>query len=187
MLDKLLESKQTRERASGSAILSITAHTALIAAAVYATAQARVQPTRLSYVVPTDYFPRISHATQSTQITTPRPKRIDGQRPIYVEPALEIKILPLDVTGVLSKPSDFGATRISSGGSTSTSDSASGLSGGPLSAEQVEKQVAVIGGNGCAGRLASHAIHSRRSWRQESQTAGQNTVCVYSRALVGKL
>ncbi len=147
MLDKLLESKQTRERASGSAILSITAHTALIAAAVYATAQARVQPTRLSYVVPTDYFPRISHATQSTQITTPRPKRIDGQRPIYVEPALEIKILPLDVTCVLSKPRDFGATRISSGGSTSTSDSASGLSGGPLSAEQVEKQVAVIGGN----------------------------------------
>src|SRR5438034_11581338 len=99
MLDKLLESKQTRERASGSAIVSITAHTALIAAAVYATAQARVQPTRLSYVVPTDYLPRISHATHSTQIITPTPRRTAGQRPSYVEPALDTKTLPLDLTG----------------------------------------------------------------------------------------
>ena len=147
MLDRLLESKQTRERARGSAIVSITAHTALIAAAVYATAQARVQPTRLSYVVPADYFPRISHATQRTQITAPRPKPIDGQRPIYVEPTLATKFISIDVTGVLSKPSDFGAARISSGGSIGTSDSASGSSGEPLSAEQVEKQVAVIAGN----------------------------------------
>ncbi len=147
MLDKLLESKQTRGWASGSAIVSITAHTALIAAAVYATAKARVQPVRRSYVVTADYVPRISHAAQPTLITTPRPKRIDGQRPIYVEPVLEINILPIDVTGVLSRPSDFGPTRITSGRSTGSSDSATGSSGEPLSAEQVEKQVAVIAGN----------------------------------------
>ena len=68
MLDKLLESKQTRGWASGSAIVSITAHTALIAAAVYATAQARVQPVRRSYVVTADYVPRIAHAAQPTPI-----------------------------------------------------------------------------------------------------------------------
>src|SRR5207245_11662265 len=124
--------KEAGGRASCSGMAGITAHAAVIAAAVYATAQARVQPVRRSYVVTADYVPRISHAAQPTLITTPRPKRIDVQRPIYVEPVLEINIRPIDVTGVLSRPSDFGPTRITSGRSTGSSDSATGSSGQPL-------------------------------------------------------
>jgi hypothetical protein len=40
MLETLLESRSRREGSAGGAIVSVTAHTALIAVAVYATAQA---------------------------------------------------------------------------------------------------------------------------------------------------
>jgi len=147
MLDRLLESKQERERSSGGAIVSITAHTAMIAAAVYATAHGRLQPTRPLDEVRPIYFPRISHAPLPTRTTTQKPRSIDSQRPIYVDPSVEIKLPPVDVTDVLSRTSDFGPSRLGLGESTSSSDSASGMSGEPFSAEQVEKQVAVAPGN----------------------------------------
>ncbi len=147
MLDRLLESKPARARTTGSAIVSITAHTALIAAAVYATAEARVQATRPSELVRPIYFPRIPDPASPTRTLEQTPKATSGQRPIYVDPAIDIKLPAVDVESVLSSPNDFIRTPLTSGGGTTTADSDSPTAGTTFSAEQVEKQVAVAAGN----------------------------------------
>src|SRR5216110_2180417 len=148
MLDKLLESKPARARATGGAIVSITAHTALIAAAVYATAQARVQATRPSELVRPIYFPRIPAPAAPRRASEQSSKPI-GQRPIYIDPVIDIKLPPVDVKNVLSGPNDFKRTPVIFGGgsATATADSAGLMAGTPFRAEQVEKQVAVAAGN----------------------------------------
>jgi protein TonB len=147
MLDKLLESKPVRARSTGGAIVSITAHTALIAAAVYATAQARVEARRPSELVRPIYFPRIPDPASPVRTSAQRLKPVAGQRPIFVEPAIDIKLPPVDVGGILSNANDFNRVPISFGGSKTSVDSGGGPAGVAFSAEQVEKQVAVAAGN----------------------------------------
>jgi protein TonB len=146
MLDRLIESKPARARTTGGALVSITAHTALIAAAVYATAQARVQPTRPSELVRPIYFPRIPDPATPTRASQQISKPIAGQRPIYIDPVIDIKLPRVEVEGVLSSPDDFKGTPLAIGGG-STADSGGHTAGMPFSAEQVEKQVAVAAGN----------------------------------------
>ena len=55
MLETLLESRAHSQRSAGGAIASVAAHTAIIAAAVYATAQAHV-PTRDSPATVARFF-----------------------------------------------------------------------------------------------------------------------------------
>ena len=145
MLDRLLESKPARERATGGAILSITAHTALIAAAVYATAQARVQAPHPSELVRAIYFPRIPDAASPPRTPEQRSKPIAGQRLIFVDPAIDIKLPPVDVEGVLSSPTDFVRTPLTFGGSAAEGSGPAARM--PFSAAQVEKQVAIAAGN----------------------------------------
>jgi hypothetical protein len=94
MLERLLESKPAREWSTAGAIASIAAHTALIAAAVYATAQARVQPTRPAESVRPFYFPRIQDRASAVRTST-KSSKPTGQRPIYVDPAISINFQQL--------------------------------------------------------------------------------------------
>jgi protein TonB len=146
MLERLLESKPARERSTAGAIVSIAAHTALIAAAVYATAQARVQPTRPAESVRPFYFPRIPDRASAVRTST-KSSKPTGQRPIYVDPAISIKLPTIDLSGVLTGANDFHRTPLTFGGSSNPADSGSHSAGVPFSAEQVEKQVAVAAGN----------------------------------------
>ena len=147
MLDRLIESKPARERSTGGAIVSIAAHTALIAAAVYATAQARVQPTPPSESVRPFYFPRIPDRASVVRASTKSSKPMPSQHPIYVDPAINIKLPTIDISGVLSVANDFPRTRLGLGGSNNPADSGSRLAGIAFSAEQVEKPVVVAAGN----------------------------------------
>jgi protein TonB len=148
MLDRLFESKPTSRRSTGGAIVSITAHTALIAAAVYATAQARVQPTRPSESVRPFYFPRIPDRASAVRTSTKGSKPVAGQRPIYVDPAININLPTIDISSVLSGSNDFPPTPpLTLAGSSNRADSGSRSAGVLFSAEQVEKQVAVAAGN----------------------------------------
>lgn len=147
MLDRLLASKPARARTAGGAIVSITAHTALIAAAVYATAQARVQATRASESVRSIYFSRIPDRASPTRTSEQRPQPIGGQHPIYVDPAIDIKLPSIDVAGVLSSPTDFSRAPLTFRGSARSADSAGRSAGVPFSANEVERQVAVAAGN----------------------------------------
>jgi protein TonB len=147
MLETLLESKSRRERSAGGAIVSVTAHTALIAAALYATAQARVQPARIPEIVHPVYFPREPIPVQPGSTVTSPQRRFDIHRVRFVAPNVDIKVPSVDITTVMSKPGDFSPGPIASSGSNDGRENGGNSTGSPFLAEQVEKQVGVVAGS----------------------------------------
>lgn len=144
MLETLLESQSKRSRSTSGAIISVTIHTLLIAAALYATAQARPKPARPPEMIRPVYIPTPSIVAASPATTTlTRPA---GPRLMFVEPKLAINVPPIDVSGIVSKPVDFGPTAISSAARDGGGEPGTGVSGAPLRADQVEKQVMVVPG-----------------------------------------
>ena len=146
MLETLLESKPKGSRSTAGAIASVTTHTALIAAAVFATAQARVQPRAPAEIMRPVYFPPSTpqvHTPRSTPAAPTRP--VDGQRMIFVGTHIDIAIPPIDIATVVSKPEDFGSASTGAlrpdGVETQTRDY-----GSPFRADQVDRQVGLIPG-----------------------------------------
>jgi protein TonB len=146
MLETLLESKSRNRRSSGGAIASVTAHTALIAAALYATAQARVEPSRSPETVRPIYFPNPSVPAIKSPNTIPS-TRPNEHRLIFVAPNLDIKVPAVDITGIVSKQEDFGRSLIGPAGSSGGGETGAGSGDTPFRADQVEKQVAVVPGS----------------------------------------
>jgi protein TonB len=147
MLETLLESKSKRERSAGGAIVSVTAHTALIAAALYATAQARVQPAEFAETVRPVYFPHDPLPVRSVSPTMSRQRAFDGHRLVFVAPDVDIGVPSVDISDVVSKPGDFNPATTNSPESNGGEESAQSSSGAPFRADQVEKQVGVIPGS----------------------------------------
>ena len=146
MLDNLLESKPKGSRSTAGTIASVTTHTALIAAAVFATAQARVQPRVSPETVRTVYFPpNVSqvHTPQSTAAAPTRP--LDGHRMIFAGMHIDIAIPPIDFTTVVSKPEDFGSASTSALRPDGVEPQTVGY-GSPFRADQVDRQVGLIPG-----------------------------------------
>ena len=146
MLDRLLESKSRRGRSPAGAIASVTAHTALIAAAVYATAQARVAPVEPTERARPIYFARVSE----TRRASIRKATVPGPAIHIVLPPLRIPVaIPqLDMAGMLSRPDDFTNTALRGTDDLSAGAALGGTPAGiVLRAEQVEKQVAPVAGN----------------------------------------
>src|SRR6266705_786640 len=136
MLETLLESKSRRERSAGGAIVSVTAHTALIAIAVYATAQARVHPAGTIEIVRAVYFPREPIPVPPGSTVASPQRRFDIHRVKFVSPDVDINVPSVDFTPgpIFSVGSNDGRER-------------RGNSGSELfRAEQVEKQVGVVAG-----------------------------------------
>jgi protein TonB len=146
MLETLLESKPKGSRSTAGTIASVTTHTALIAAAVCATAQARVQPRVSAETVRAVYFPPNAprvHNPRSTPAAQRRP--LDGHRMIFVGAHIDIALPPIDINTVVSKPADFSSASTGAlrpdGVETQTVPS-----GSPFRADQVDKQVGLIPG-----------------------------------------
>jgi periplasmic protein TonB len=146
MLETLLESKPKGSRSTAGTIASVTTHTALIAAAVFATAQARVQPRASADTVRAVYFPPNVpqiHTLRSAPAAATRP--VDGHRMIFVGTRIDIAIPPIDITTVVSKPEDFGSASTSAlrpdGARIQTAPD-----GSPFRADQVDRQVGLIPG-----------------------------------------
>src|ERR1700750_898679 len=147
MFDTLLESKVARSRSAGGAFASVTAHSALIAAAVWATAQATVQtakPVEHAHVV---YFP------PTPIVASPRsPAKSPSQRaptlptPIQVSTPVS-KLPPIDFGGISSLPGDLTSPPIPLAGSAGRPGVAVVDSGGVFSENQVEKPAALIAGS----------------------------------------
>ncbi|HEX9084693.1 MAG TPA: energy transducer TonB [Gemmatimonadaceae bacterium] len=146
MLDTLLESKSKRERSAAGAIVSVLGHTALIAGAVYATAQARVQPIGSPETVRPIYFPQTQNPISTAPVMAVRQQPIaTSHRLIFVDPHVDIQVPIMDVGDIASRPDDFSPGPITEG------PKGSGKSGaGPTDteyrADQVDKQVAVVPG-----------------------------------------
>jgi periplasmic protein TonB len=151
MLETLLESKPKGSRSTAGTIVSVTTHTALIAAAVFATAQARVQPRASADTVRAVYFPpnvpRVQTPRSAPAATT---APVDAHRMIFVGTHIDIAIppidiTPIDITTVVSKPEDFGSASTSAlrpdGARIQTAPD-----GSPFRADQVDRQVGLIPG-----------------------------------------
>jgi protein TonB len=151
MLETLLESKSKRGRFAGGAITSITAHTVLIGAALYATAQTRVQPTESPEMVRPFYFPPARHPAPASRPSTPQ-RAVDGRRLAFIEPRVDIKLPSVDIaeivsTDVLTKPGDFRSAPLMGTGTNPGGDGLATAGDTPFRADQVEKQVSLVAGS----------------------------------------
>jgi periplasmic protein TonB len=146
MLETLLESKSKASRSTGGTIASVVAHTVLVVAALYATAQARPQPARPRDTIRPMYIPRPKPPSPLASRATISERRPVGRRLIFVEPNLSIDVPPIDVTGTVSTPDDFSATPFGTASPIDGEDGGTGGDAAPFRADQVEKQVTVIPG-----------------------------------------
>jgi len=146
MLETLLESKSKGSRSTAGTIASVTTHTVLIAAAVFATAQARVQPRVPAETVRPVYFPPSLpqiHTPRSAPAAATHP--VDGHRMIFVGTHIDVAIPPIDITTVITKPGDFGSA--SSGALRPDGVETETVTyGSPFRADQVDRQVGLIPG-----------------------------------------
>jgi protein TonB len=148
MLDTLLESKSKRERSATGAIVSVMTHTALIAAAVYATAQARVQPMGSPETLRPIYFPQAQNPASTVRPPTARQQPLMISRSLtFVEPHVDINVPLVDVGDIVSRPGDFSPGPITATGPKSGGARGATPADTPFRADQVEKQVAVVPGS----------------------------------------
>jgi periplasmic protein TonB len=150
MLETLLESNSKEGRSIAGAITSVAAHTALIVAAVYATAQARpAHPIHREIVRPV-YIPRATAPARVTSAAPPAQARPLARRLVFVEPNLSnlssIDVPPIDATGIVARLGDFPPTSIGADTPGTGGDGGSGAVDAPFRAEQVEKQVSLVPG-----------------------------------------
>jgi periplasmic protein TonB len=144
MLERLLESRFKPERSVGGTIASVTGHTALVAAALYATAQThvRARPTddavHVTYVTP----PEAISAVDPTPTTPVAP--IKERQPFFVDVKIpDISVVPITSGPVVASPGDFARVPMDAGNVAGTSLPSPGAT---FRADQVEKQVAVLPG-----------------------------------------
>lgn len=152
MLHRLLESKPQRFRSPAGAIVSVAAHSAFIAAAVYATAQAHVAPSTRGEIVRPLYFPSPAHSRASPTPSSTRAPASTSRPPIHhivspAVPGVSVPPPPLDLSGVLAQQEDFRIAGDGAGDPHDTGANAGDSAGTVLSAEQVEKQVVLAPGN----------------------------------------
>jgi periplasmic protein TonB len=147
MLETLLESKAKSEGSVAGAIVSVTAHTALIAAALYATAQARVQPAEFPETVRPIYFPSPQISVSNAPRTTTRQPPSNSARLAFVAPRLDLHVPTVDITDLATTPGDFRPNSITGAGSSSGGETTAGLASAPFSVDQVERQAALAPGN----------------------------------------
>ena len=146
MLETLLESKSTTRRSAGGAVASVTAHTALIAAALYATAQAHIEPARSLAAVRPIYFPPPQAPARSSSGPANRKSQHDGHPLIFVDPHLDIRVPDVDVPNNISQQSDFSRTTTGPIGTTGEGNGPVPIDG-IYRADQVERQVAFLPGS----------------------------------------
>ena len=130
-------------------MLSVAAHTAIVAAALYATAQARVTPPRPDPTIPRIYFPRLpqspQHSAPTVRAASTHPRI--PHKLVFVDP-VDIQIpSQLDLTEMTTKPGDFPPAGTSHPVAVLSEGIASGDRATVLTADQVEKQAALAPGS----------------------------------------
>ncbi|HEY1952836.1 MAG TPA: TonB family protein [Gemmatimonadaceae bacterium] len=124
----------------------MTAHTALIAAALYATTQARLTPTPVSTMVRPVYFPpRVQPVTSVRSGPTSSAPGLHHQ--IVFAPRVDVVVTApsLDLSSVMSRVTDF-PTNSSDHVATRSAAAPGDSPTGALRADEVEKQAALVPG-----------------------------------------
>jgi periplasmic protein TonB len=146
MLNRLLESKASHERSVSGAVASVTAHTALIGLAIYATTQARVDAAPPSQVVRPFYF-ATPKAPPSSAPARGMPSSTINHRLMFVNPPVSISLAPVDIPLTTIGPAEFSRDPIGGVASSGTGRTAPEGSYATFRADQVEKQVSLVAGS----------------------------------------
>ncbi|HEU4748563.1 MAG TPA: hypothetical protein VFS56_08690, partial [Gemmatimonadaceae bacterium] len=141
MLARLLESRGEPDRSVWGAVVSTLVHTAAIGAAVFATAQGRVEPP-----VPAEIIRWVNPAAPSAPAPRSAPparprKAVPIPRPVDVPNRIEVVTTPVDPA--MGVPAASPPAHGDSEGETSSSSSSAGAAvdpSQPFSAEHVERQ-----------------------------------------------
>jgi protein TonB len=148
MLETLLESNAKSERSVAGAMASVTAHTALIAGALYSTSQARVQPAEFPEIVHPIYFPRLQIPVLSVPHATIHQAPLGGAQLTFVAPRIELDVpAALDITDFAATPDDFKPNSIAAAGPNRGGATSAGLASAPFLPDQVERQASLAPGN----------------------------------------
>jgi protein TonB len=151
MLDTLLESRATTRRSPAGAIMSVCAHTLLIGAAVYATAQAHVAPpvgndgARPIYFVRPEKTPATHTRSVISQNAPAAPHHPTLRFPDI--PTIDIKAPVLPVLDATTRPDDFRHNTISASASSGSVGASTNSGGSAFRIDEVEKQVALKPGS----------------------------------------
>jgi protein TonB len=144
MLERLLESRFKPERSVGGTIASVTGHSALVAAALYATAQTHVTARPNDDAVHVAFFTPAPPVTTANPAPTTPSTTIDGRRPIFVDVKIpDISIVPIAAGPMVASSGDFVRVPTEAAGGVGTPLPSAGAT---FRADQVEKQVAVLPG-----------------------------------------
>lgn len=146
MLTRLLESKANHNRSVSGTVASVVAHSGLIGLAIYATAQARVEPTSPAQVIRPVYFPPSRSPAWSEPAPGTRSNPVN-HRLVFVNPAVSMALPSVDIPLATVSAADFRTNPI--GGSASFSSGSTVPEGGyaTFRGDQVEKQVSLIPGS----------------------------------------
>ena len=148
MLATLLESKAKKERSQAGVALSVGAHSVLIGAALYATAQARPGPSKSTEIVRPLYFPPpAAHAAPSQTMSASITRRPEAQLR-FVPPSIEISVPPVEIAATLSRASDFNSGAVFGAAlDGKVHRNPEGTVNDAFLADQVEKQVSLEPGS----------------------------------------
>jgi protein TonB len=142
MLGTLLESKAKKERSQAGVALSVGAHSVLIGAALYATAQARPELSKPTEMVRPLYFPPSVHATPSQAVATNSGRtRVSPLR--FVPPSIDITVPVVEIPTTLSRAGDFNSGARFGPTIDLPVHGNSGGDNAPFLTDQVEKQVSL--------------------------------------------
>jgi protein TonB len=150
MLATLLESKSRRERSAGQFLVSVAAHTAMIGAALYATASARNKPpaTSAEHIE----WPMVYHSSAPTRLTTKASSARSNSVASTRWNAIT-RSIPIDVSAIPIHVPTFDPTAVAGTAladlphGTGLRDPATVYNGEAMRAEQVEKQAGLAPGN----------------------------------------
>ena len=149
MLQTLLESRSKKPRSTGGAIASVTAHSALIAAALYATAQVRVPAVE----VPEHLSHYVARPTPDRTASPARhPEKQSGvvHRLPTFNPRINVDIIFPTIEDMVSptpSASDFSPVAFSDLTATDHGAGRANGGGGALDAGQVDTQVSLLSGS----------------------------------------
>jgi periplasmic protein TonB len=147
MLDTLLESKAKKERSQAGVALSAAAHTALIGAALYATAQARPAPPKSIEMIRPLYFPPAVHAAPSQTLATNR-SRARVPQIHFVPPKIDISVPAVEIPSTLTRAADFNPGALTGPAANEVGHgNLEGSDNAPFVADQVERQVSLVPGS----------------------------------------
>jgi protein TonB len=180
MLRTLLESEPKREKFVAGTFLSVSAHTALIAAALYATAQARTEPVRPAEMDRPIFFPMPKQSVPAFRpgATVQPPLNV---RPLtFVPPRIDLAVPEIDISGFVTKPGDFSPNPIIAAGLTHGDRPTAGPADALFLPDQVERQASLAPGNapprypellrssGVAGRVIAQFIVDEQGRAEEA-------------------